>query len=159
MDWLGIIFFILVMVFKALGESEKQKKARQDRQRRPVSVPPPTAAEPQPPREAMPPVAVPDLGLPPIFSFPLFEETETKAEEVIIEEPRPRKELPREKPVYRETPALKIPARENGMPDRERLPGLQLHKAMEGMIWSEILQPPRAMRPPGAPLVRGRGMR
>lgn len=128
-----------------MGESEKQKKQRQARQgkRPPVIIP--GDPEPAPSWET----------LPPVFSFPLFEE---------------EKEEVREKPkaVLREIPEIAIPIRKEKVMAKAKLQervegerqkalaGIQLDQAVQGIIWSEILQPPRALRPYSSKGTRGR---
>lgn len=162
MDWIGLVIFILVMVFRALGESEKQKKQREARQRqKPPSGPTTKRVPAPPPLEAPRPVAKRELDLPPVFPFPLFELFEEDEDD----EPEDReivKEAVREvfqdapaaaafaQPVMPEEPAKPASTTTAG-PRRAApepvLPGLQLSRAAEGVVWAEILGPPRALRP------------
>lgn len=179
MDWVGIIIFIVFMLLKAWGESEKQKKQRQAREQK-VSPPkssPAVPDSPSPVPEAPRPVVKPDFDLPPVFPFPLFELLEEDEEEQ-LEEKEAAKEvltepeiLPEVVPDIKQTiePEVKQPgfeppeekteltapppgARSEKAPSMKLakgavLPGLQLSRAAEGIIWAEVLGPPRALRP------------
>lgn len=175
MDWVGIIVFILFMVLKALGESEKQKKQRQARQRRmsPPEGSPTVADPPLPPPEVPRPVAKPDFDLPPVLPFPLFELLGEDEEEWLKEKEAGKEVLtgpevvpdleqiiePEVKqPVFEPAaaePELTVPPLGGQSPTTPGMkpvagtgwPGLQLNRAMEGVIWAEILGPPRALRP------------
>jgi hypothetical protein len=155
LDWIGALIFALIMIFKALGESEKQKKKRAARQGRTSPAAPPPVAQPVPQEEVFPPV----------FPFPLFEEEKEPVQvEELLEEPEPVmiEDLPPPRPSYevylKEEPkvTVEVPPREIKQAPAGTLPGLQLNQAMQGIIWSEVLQPPRAMRPFGSRATRGR---
>lgn len=157
MDWVGIVIFILIMVFRALSESEKQKRQREARQaKQPAGrVLPPTPEQEEAP-VAPPPIGPIEWELPPIFTFPM--EERRKSAETVQEEPRRKQEhKPRHKqakmptpapPMRRHSPVAKIEAK-TCQPSRKHPVRLNLDQAVEGVIWSEILQPPRGLRPYG----------
>lgn len=149
MDWIGALVFVVIMILKALGESEQQKKKKAARQGKTSPKTSPPVARPVPQKEIFPPV----------FPFPFFEEErETVQAEEFLEEPEPVivEAIPPVRPVYepylKEEPrvTVEVPAPETKRAPAGTLPGLQLNHVMEGIIWSEILQPPRAMRPFGS---------
>lgn len=154
MDWIGIVIFILFILFRALGESGKQRKKKEARQQGKPVVNTPKGFPPILPREVSPPVATPDWDAPPIFAFPLLEEaSEPKA---------PAQEVPKKvpeiaEPRWQETQNV-IPQVQRQVEEKSpgQLAGVRLEQARQGIIWSEILQPPRALRPHGSDSIRRR---
>lgn len=162
MDWIGLVIFILALALKAWGESEKQKKARQARrQSRPPAGSPTTPPAP-------PPVAQPEPDLPPLSRSPLyelfeeflelFEEGKEEREEkeavqpVAVEAPweppaPPKQVVPQVRPPEPAALVGTAPASAKRPAVQPVLPGLELSRAAEGVIWAEILGPPRALRP------------
>lgn len=150
MDWIGIVIFALFIAFKAMSESNKQKKQREARQQ---------SSSPMP--RKTPPVAMPDWNFPPVFPF--FEEEEEAPKPVVKTEQIKKEVFIEEKPIERprtaETPIETLrpsrpTVREVKALTQENRGGFGLEQARMGIIWSEILSSPRALRP-----YRSRGYR
>ena len=145
MDLFGLVIFILFVVLKALGESSKKSGRRETRpvftDRRPPVFPPE--------EEEMPvPEVNMDWEIPPAFPFPWEEppRKEVKGEKSFGTD---REFIPAEKLVSAE-----IKAGERQMPPR--LPEVRVSpeasvlstkQVLQGIIWAEIIQAPRAIRP------------
>ena len=149
MDWIGIVIFIIFIVFKAMGESNKQKRQKEARQQQ--GAPLPGRTIPKPVQKSPPPVTMPDWGFPSMFPF--FEEEE------VVKPVKPKKVAEQVKKAVADKsasppqPSVATPRAQRSSSQSveefgQRGPeGFSLEQAQLGIIYSEILSPPRALRP------------
>jgi len=156
MDFIGIVIFILFIVLKALGESNKKSKRRGTRpvftDRRPPVFFPKQEETPSPEVEM-------EWEMPPAFPFP-WEETpqrglhleEVEPEEVFLEKPRGIEQgrAPLEEVVVKEkpkSPKKYVPVTTKEIRSEREPVTLSPKQVLGGIIWAEIIQSPRALRP------------
>lgn len=161
MDWFLMLIFVVFMILDAAGKSKKQKEKREARQQQDRPVPKRTISVPSP--KSPPPVAMPDWDFSPFFPFLEEKEEEEIAipnEPVVVvkKEPPLREELverPRRSEHFKDT---RNPVRQGEkmaeIYTSRDWDGFGLEQAQMGIIWSEILSRPRALRP-----YRSRGYR